>query len=49
MASAFLSFYGLVAAANDVLAAARLAAAGAVEHVDRLGDRLAREHNTRHN
>jgi len=40
--------YGLrlsmVAAADDVLAAA-----GAVEHVDRLGDRLAREHNTRHN
>eukprot|EP00962_Isochrysis_galbana_P049215 scaffold20751_cov124-Isochrysis_galbana.AAC.8 len=40
--------YGLrlsmVAAANDVLAAV-----GAVEHVDRLGDRLAQEHNTRHN
>eukprot|EP00962_Isochrysis_galbana_P056447 scaffold28406_cov112-Isochrysis_galbana.AAC.2 len=34
----------MVAAADDVLAAA-----GAVEHVDRLGDRLAREHNTRHN
>eukprot|EP00962_Isochrysis_galbana_P037419 scaffold13078_cov118-Isochrysis_galbana.AAC.1 len=34
----------MVAAANDVLAAA-----GAVEHVNRLGDRLAREHTTRHN